>query len=208
MSSADAPARAAPRRRLGRRGTAAVEFATLAPLLGLLTFGTVDFVLFMRAQAKIDGAAVQLGQTVSQCETVSDPGDITDFWGLAQATLGGLGNVLPTGTGTVIISAVSSTANGHRVSWQRRSNTLHTSPVGTEGGAATIPGGYAVPAGQLLIVTEVFVPTQMPVLGTTLASIGMVPTTLRGVTFLLSRSPDPGAVGATPQSSSSKVCMQ
>lgn len=208
MRSADAPMRRVLRRCLGRRGTAAVEFATMAPLLGMLAFGTVDFVLFMRAQAKVDGAAVQLGQTVSQCETVADPADTTDFWALAQAALGGLGNVLPAGTGTVIVSAVSATANGHRVSWQRRSNTRHNSPVGTEGGAATIPGSYIVPAGQLLIVTEVFVPTEMPVLGTTLASIGMVPTTLRGVTFLLSRSPDPGAVSAAPLNSTTKVCMQ
>ena len=196
------------RRRLGRRGTSAAELAILAPVLALLIFATTDLVLYMRAQVKTEGAAVQVGQVVSQCRQISSPGDVTDFWLIAQAVLGSLADVSATGTGTVIVSAVfSNNAGSNRVAWQQRSNTRFNSVIGSAGGAATIPASYVVPANQVLIVTEVFAPTRPWVLSAVLMNAGVLPQTLRSASLYLSRAPDPTTVSAAPVNNANRVCM-
>lgn len=196
------------RRRLWRRGTAAAEFAILAPILALLIFATVDLVLYMRAQVKTEGAAVQVGQVVSQCRQISNPGDMTDFWLIAQTVLGNLADVSASGAGTVIVSAVFSNAAGsNRVAWQQRSNSRFNSAIGSAGGAATIPAGYVVPNGQVLIVTEVFAPARPWVLSAALMNTGVLPQTLRSASLYLSRAPDPTTVSAVPVNNANRVCM-
>ncbi len=194
--------------RLGRRGTSAAEFAILAPIIALLIFATVDLVLYMRAQVKIEGAAVQVGQVVSQCRQISSPGDVNDFWLVAQTVLGNVADVSAAGSATVIVSTVFSNATGNnRVAWQQRSNSRFNSAIGSAGGAATIPASYVVPTGQVLIVTEVFAPVRPWLLSGALMNAGVLPQTLRSASLYLSRAPDPTTVSAAPVNNANRVCM-
>lgn len=194
-------------RRFGRRGALAAEFALVVPVVALVLFATVDLVLFLRAQVKVESTAVQIGQAVSQCDRITTPGDVNAFWQAAQALIGGVADVSANGAGTVIITAVNSVAGANRVAWQVRSNARATSAIGSPGGAASIPAGYLVPSGQLLIATEVLAPVRPWILSGALMNAGVVPATLRGVSFYLSRSPDPSTVASAPVNNDARVCM-
>lgn len=193
--------------RQGRRGMGAVEFAILAPIIALIMMGAVDLMLFMRAQVKLEGTAVQVGQVVSQCDSITTPGDTADFWRLATTSLGGVAEVTSLSATTVIISGVNNVSNANRVAWQVKSKSAATSAIGNAGAAATIPGGYIVPTGQLMIVTEVASPAQIWVLSRLLMGLGVVQPTLAARTSYLSRTSDPSTVTSAPTSSSTKVCM-
>jgi Flp pilus assembly protein TadG len=52
-------------RRLGQRGTAAVEFALVAPLLLVLFIGTQEMLLLYRTQAKLNAMASSVAQMMS-----------------------------------------------------------------------------------------------------------------------------------------------
>ncbi len=207
------PRAAAPDRARGllgpwrRRGAGAVEFAILAPLIALIMMGAVDLMLFMRAQVKLEATAVQVGQVVSQCDRITTPGDTADFWRLATTSLGGVAEVTSLSATTVIISGVNNVSNANRVAWQVKSKSAATSAIGAAGGAATIPGGFIVPTGQLMIVTEVSSPSQIWQLSRLLMGLGIVTPTLTARTSYLSRTSDPATVTTAPQSSSTKVCM-
>ena len=190
-----------------RRGAGAVEFAILAPIIALIMMGAVDLMMFMRAQVKLEGTAVQVGQVVSQCDSITNPGDTADFWRLATTSLGGVAEVNSVSATTVIISGVTNVSNANRVAWQVKSKASATSAIGTAGGAATIPGGFVVPSGQVLIVTEVASPSQIWQLSRLLMGLGVVTPTLTARTSYLSRTSDPTTVASAPQSSSTKVCM-
>ncbi|MBX9700155.1 MAG: pilus assembly protein [Acetobacteraceae bacterium] len=192
--------------RLGARGALAAEFALVVPVVALMAFGTVDLVLFMRAQVKVEGTAVQVGQAVSQCRQISTP-DIAEFWRVAQTALSGVADVSASGPGTVIITAVNSNAAGNnRVAWQSRSNSRATSAIGSSG-AATLPAGYVVPGGQLMIVTEVYAPVRPWFLSAVLMNTGVLPQTLGATSLYLSRTPDPAAVTAGPAAGDAMACM-
>jgi Flp pilus assembly protein TadG len=210
MPSADAlalPTRRRAAARGDRRGSVAVEFAAVLPVLALLVTGAYDIVTLARAQLRLEAAAVQLGQIVSQCTAITSTGDTDRFWSYAQSILGRTGTVTGSGaTGAVIVSAVFQSGGVNRVAWQRRTGvTSFTSSVGTAGGTATIAAGFVVPLGQTLLVTEIFVPRQAYVLSERLMG-GTMPRTLRGITLFLSRAPDPVTLQAAPTTSTATSC--
>ena len=134
-----------------RRGLAAVEFGLVAPVLIVLALATADLVQFIRSQLRLDATAVQVGQLVSQCNSITDPGDINQVWTYAQRIVGGLGTVTgPNAQGAVIISAVYSLNGKNTLAWQKKTgNPTQTSSVGSlQGKAATITEGFVVPASQ------------------------------------------------------------
>jgi Flp pilus assembly protein TadG len=190
-----------------RRGTAAVEFGLLAPVLLLLAMWGTDLVNFMRAQMRLDSAALQLGQLVSQCNRIATPGDTDQFWSYAQRIVGNLGAVSGSGaTGSVIISAVAQISGTTQVVWQQRNGASgHASRIGTAGAAATLPGGFAVPTGQTLFVTEVFLPRDTWSLGTLFMG-GADQQTLRGATLFLTRAPDATALQQAPVANAQPDC--
>jgi Flp pilus assembly protein TadG len=198
-----------------RRGVAAVELALIAPLLALIMLGITDLVQFMRAQVRVETTAVQVGQTVSQCDAISSPGDTGQFWALAQGTLGSVATVRGAqttsgggATGAVVVTAVRNLNGANRVAWQVRTGAAtHASAIGSSGGAAALPGTYVVPPGQLLIVTEVFAPTQPRVLSRALMAIDALPQVLSATSMYLSRLPDATAVTQGPSNNSATVCM-
>ena len=189
-----------------RRGVAASEFALTAPVVALLMLGTVDLMLFMRAQVKVEGTAVQIGQIVSQCGRISTA-DVPDFWRLGTTLLSGVGEVTSSSSAAVIITAVRNNNSANTVAWQQKSKSSATSAIGGSSGAATIPAGYTVPAGQLLIVTEVAAPVRQFVLSQTLVAAGVLPQTLQATTLYLSRTPDPTTVTSAPVTQDQKLCM-
>jgi Flp pilus assembly protein TadG len=181
------------------RGSASVEFGLLAPALLLMALGATDLVNFMRAQMRVDSAALQLGQLVSQCNRITTPGDTDQFWTYAQRIVGNLGGVSGAGApGAVVISAVGVVNGANRVTWQQRSGSaLHASSIGAAGATASLPGNFTVPAGQTLFVTEVFLPREP----WSLASGFLGDATqqvLRGSTLFLTRAPDAPALQLAP----------
>ncbi|WP_237213929.1 TadE/TadG family type IV pilus assembly protein [Falsiroseomonas oryziterrae] len=202
--------------RLGRRGVAAVEFALVLPVLLILLLGTVDILTALRAQLRLETAAVQLGQIVSQCGRITDPtgqgnsGDLGQFWSHGQRMIGNLGTITGTGTdGAVIITAVRRrpNTNQNEVAWQRRTGSgNHASSVANAGQqgqpapantTATIAAGFVVPPNETLFVTEVTLNRTALLLRGPLVN-NALPQQLRGTTLFLSRSPIPGDLQNPP----------
>ena len=193
-----------------RRGVAAVEFAFIAPLLILLALATVDLVQFIRSQLRLDATAVQLGQLVSQCDSISN-GDVQQFWNYAQQIIGSLGQVTGdsrTTPGAVIISAVYSQNGANKLAWQvQTGNASQGSSVGGKiGGPAQIAENFTVPANQTLLVTEVYLPLQAWVFSSGFMG-NVLKTVLNGTTLYLTRASNAAAIQQTPKGSS-PVCTQ
>jgi Flp pilus assembly protein TadG len=199
------------RARLDKRGIVAVEFALVAPVLILLALATTDLVQLLRSQLRLDAAAVQLGQLVSQCNRITDSGDVNQFWTYAQRIVGSLGTVTGANAqGAVIISAVySPDGKKNTLAWQKKTgNAAQTSSVGlTPGNAATITEGFVVPAGQTLLVTEVSLPQQPWVLSARFMG-SVLPTVLNGTTLFLTRAPDAPSIQTPPVISPQPDCTK
>ena len=175
-----------------RRGVAALEFAVFAPVLIVLALATTDLVQFIRAQLRLDTTAVQVGQLVSQCNRITDPGDINQFWTYAKKVVGSLGTVTDANPqGGVIISAVySKDGTTNTLAWQKLTGNPQTSSVGTTvNSTATVSEGFVVPKGQTLLVTEVFLP-QTPWVFSAGFMGAVLPKVLNGTTLFLTRAPD------------------
>ena len=184
-----------------RSGVAAVEFAFVAPLLIILSLATADLVQYIRAQLRLDETAVQLGQVVSQCDSVSTA-DAQQFWNYAQQIMGSVGTVTgaaKTTPGAIIISAVySPDGKTNKVAWQLSTgNPLQGSSVGVAGGTAHITEGFIVPSGDTLLVTEVFLPLQPWVFSAGFMG-SVAATTLNGTTLYLTRASDASAIQQRP----------
>jgi Flp pilus assembly protein TadG len=189
-------------RRLGSRGVAAIEFAITLPVLVLLGLGMADLMQALRAQLRLEATAVQLGQIVSQCQRITNAGDVNNLYAHAQLLMGNLGPV--TGSvsprGVVIITAVRNVSNQNRVAWQVRSgaNTSGFSSTvagrtgntaAQSGDTAAIAGGLVVPAEETLLVTEVMLSRDALILnGQSVAAF--LPPVQRAATLFLSRAPD------------------
>ncbi len=183
----------------GRRGAAAIELVLMAPIFFLIALATTDVVRYFRAQLRVETVAVQLGQIVSQCRRITDPGDVSQFWTHATRIAGGVVDVNSGTGGAVIITAVGRNNNANRALWRKRTGntTIASSVATTVPGAATIAEGFVVPTGQTLFVTEVYAIVQPWILSAGL--IGTVlPNVLNGTTLFLSRAPDPTVLQTDP----------
>jgi len=72
--------------RRDRRGVSAVEFAFIAPVLIVAYFGVAELCGAMLAQRKAGHVASEIGDLVTQYQTVHDS-DITDFWAVGSAVM-------------------------------------------------------------------------------------------------------------------------
>jgi Flp pilus assembly protein TadG len=216
-------------RPLGSRGVAAVEFAFCAPVLVILTLICADLMTALRAQLRLETAAVQLGQIVSQCTPITPSGggtaltitttDVANFFSHGQLMIGSLGRVTNpanTAQGSITITAVRNNGSGaNQVAWQRRQGATgpnfastvangSTNPV-TEAAAntaANIANSFIVPTNETLMVTEIFLDRGALLLRGNL----VLPQTLRASTLFISRSTSPAAVQAAPTTSTSASC--
>ncbi len=192
-----------------RRGMVSVEAGLMAIPIALIVLGMTDVVNLFRAHLRVESAALQLGQLVSQCNIISTPGDTDQFWVYAQRIIGNLGAVTgANATGTVVVSAVGRVDNANQVAWQFRTGSgAHASEVGVAGGAATLAGGFQVPAGQTLFVTEVFLPHATWDTAVTHRLMDAPETrVLQGSTMFLTRAPDAPSLLLPPTASANPNC--
>jgi Flp pilus assembly protein TadG len=140
-----------------RRGSIAVEFALVAPILALLGLAVLDVVDFLRVSLRLERTAGELVNVVAQYETLRE-GDFATIFDLA-------GRVAApyriTGSdGAVILTSIADLGTGARVMWQRRQGSGgYASAFGTEGGVATIPARSAdltLAIGQGALAAEIF----------------------------------------------------
>lgn len=189
-----------------RRGVATVEMALVAPIVLLLIAGTVDVVRHLRAHLRVETAAVQIAQIVSQCTRINAPGDTDRLWSYGQAVAGNIVDLRSTnGTGAIVVSAISMVGNAPQVRWQQRSgNPTYSSRFGTPGNTAILSDNMTVPAGQTLFAVEVTGASQAWVFGS--GMMGSLLGQLTGVTMYLSRATDPTQLQAAPTNSTARAC--
>lgn len=203
---------------LGRRGVVAIEFAVVLPFLIILVMATADILTALRSQMRLEATAVQIGQIVSQCTRIHNPGDVNEFWEHGQSIVGNLGTVTGTGAqGAIVITAVRRVSNANQVAWQLRTGSgAHDSTVANGGSvgartpaaagtAATLRGGFVVPDRETLIVTEVSLNRTALVLRQSVVG-NSLPTQLRAATLFLSRMFDATPMQTPPTNNSNPFC--
>lgn len=199
------PLRAAER----RRGSVATELALMAPLLFIVALCTTDLIRVFRAQLRMEMVAVQIGQIVSQCPRITDPGDLAEFWGHAARIADGRVDVNSPAGGAIVISAISQADNANRLNWQRRAGNASAVSAFGGGGAPVIRGrgnqSFLVPAGQTLFATEVFAIVRPWTISAGLIGTAL-PSEIFGITMFLSRAPDPTRLQAVPLNSNARDC--
>lgn len=146
-----------PDRRRRRRGSVAVEFTLLAPILALLGLAVLDVVDFLRVALRLERTAGEVVNVVAQYQALreTDFATIFDLAGRVAAPYR-----VTTADGAVILTGLANTGTGPTVLWQRRQGSGgYASAFGTEGGAATIPARSAdlsLAIGQGALVAEIF----------------------------------------------------
>ncbi|WP_137123680.1 TadE/TadG family type IV pilus assembly protein [Roseomonas sp. HF4] len=149
--------RSPPPDRRRRRGSIAVEFTLVAPILAMLGLAVLDVVDFLRISLRIERTAGEVANIVAQYEVLPEAefatlfdlaGRIADPWRVTQDD------------GAVILTGLANQGQGTVVLWQRRAGSSgYPSAFGAEGGVATIParsGDLVLASGQGAVVTEVF----------------------------------------------------
>lgn len=192
--------------RIGRRGVVIAEFALVAPIFFLIALATTDVIQVFRAQLRAETVAVQIGQIVSQCRSMT-AGDFTRLWTHAQNIGGDVIDVNSSNGGAMMVSGVGRNSNANRLYWQRRTgNVSAQSRLGTTvNGTATISDSFIVPDGQALMVTEVYSTVRPFVLSAGLIG-SVLPATIYGTTLFLTRAPEPTTLLTAPSTSTTPEC--
>lgn len=136
------------------RGVAAAEFALIAPLLAMLMLCTADVTFYVRTKLKLDTAASELAQAVTQYQQLYSD-DFTTLFSAAQLLAG---TVPVSGQfGATIISGITNRAGTPTIAWQQVSGGPgFKSQFGVAGATPRLPAGYVPPIGNSLVVTEVY----------------------------------------------------
>ncbi|MFQ3622351.1 MAG: TadE/TadG family type IV pilus assembly protein [Acetobacteraceae bacterium] len=155
-------------------GAAAVEFALVAPLLGLLLLATADAALFLRTYFRVDRVATELANVMSQhpAGRVSAADAVRYFSGptalyfTGAQTIAGDGISVTSPPGTTIITVIEgrpeTETHRHVVAWQcRRGATSVPSRFGSIESVNPLPGGFVLAPGQTVFVVEVAAPARL-----------------------------------------------
>lgn len=140
-----------------RRGSVAVEFTLVAPVLALLGLAVLDVVDFLRVSLRLERTAGEVANVLAQHQSLreADFAAVFDLAGRIAAPYRVTG-----ADGAVVVSGLANQGPGPAVLWQRRAGSPgHASAFGTQGGAATIPARSAdlvLAIGQGAVVAEVF----------------------------------------------------
>ena len=149
-----------------RRGTAALEFAILAPVLLMLLLSGTDLSLWLLRKYRMDNtastianmvaAAQQLSATAfpaSYCSTTASSLNYFAISSQVAAPMAVCGN-----SGATIISGITNNGTKTTIAWQERTGNATSFPslFGAAGGVPVFPSGYTVPSGHSLIVAEVY----------------------------------------------------
>lgn len=140
-----------------RRGSVALEFTLVAPILALLGLAVLDVVDFLRTALRLERAAGEVANVVAQYEVLNEAEFVTLFDLVARVAHP---YRVTQADGAVILSGLANPGSGAVVLWQRRAGSAgYASAFGTEGGPATIPprsADLSLPSGQGAVVAEVF----------------------------------------------------
>lgn len=137
-----------------RRGAVAVEFALIMPVLVGLLLAIVEVGRYAILYQKLDRLASTMGDLVAQAQIIST----TDVNNLMSAVPHILTPFTLGTNGKVIVSSVGLVSGVAKVNWQRTGGGTYAgiSKVGAQGATAALPAGMTVPAGESLIVAEVY----------------------------------------------------
>lgn len=137
-----------------RRGTAAVEFALLLPLLLILLLGLADLGLWLRSGARLGRVAGELCDVIARQNSL----DLAGLTALAAAGQRMAGNIDISGSqGATIISAVQGSGGANTMLWQKRfGSSRFSSRFGTAGSGVVLPGQVLLRSGDTAILTELF----------------------------------------------------
>lgn len=155
-------------RGLGRRGSPAVEFALVAPLLGLLALAAIDAALVLRAAFRLDRTATELAIAMSGHPTgdlsAADVRRFLDgpaplYFAAAQAIAG---ESMPVTSDpgvtivTLLVGGETGNAGRNRIVWQcRRGSPRLPSRFGDSEAFDPLPDGARLPPGAAAVVVEV-----------------------------------------------------
>lgn len=186
----------------------------MVPVFFIVVLAVADVIRVFRAQIRMEMIAVQIGQIVSQCNRITNPGDVDQFWAHAMRIGGPLVDVNSLTGGSMIISAVSqnTATSQNRIDWRLRTGNPGTTSVlgpagvgGTPNLRGTANAAFLAPAGQTLFVFE----ANAVVLPWTL-SAGLIgtalPARIGGVTLFLTRSAEPATLQVAPANSPTRDC--
>jgi Flp pilus assembly protein TadG len=138
------------------RGSSAVEFAVILPMMLVLFFGTVELSNGVAADRKVTLTARTLSDLTSQATQVSDT-DISNAFTASTAIMA----PYPSGPIKAIISEIAIDATGKAtISWSKASNTT-AHAVGST--VTTLPPALAVPSTYLIWGEATY--TYTPVVG-------------------------------------------
>jgi Flp pilus assembly protein TadG len=153
----------------GCRGTAALEFAIMAPVLALLLLAGTDLSLWFLKKFRLDNTASEVGNLVAEASTLtltafpagycSTNATSLNYFAIASQ----LASPLPVcGTdmvnaGATIISGITNNGAKTTIVWQQRTGSdQFKSQFGTAGTTPAFPPGYSLPSGHSIIATEIY----------------------------------------------------
>lgn len=140
-----------------RRGSVAIEFVLVAPVIAMLGLAVLDVVDFLRVTLRLERTAGEVANIVAQYEMLTES-DVAALFDLAARIAAP--HRVTQADGAVILSGLANQGSGTVVLWQRRAGAGgYASAFGTQGGPATIPPRSAdlvLTSGQGAIVAEVF----------------------------------------------------
>lgn len=140
-----------------RRGSVALEFTLVAPILALLGLAVLDVVDFLRVGLRLERTAAEVANVLAQHQSLREE-DFATVFDLA-ARIAAPYRVTDT-DGAVVVSGLANQGLGPVVLWQRRIGAGgYASAFGVQGGAATIPtrsSDLVLAIGQGAVVAEAF----------------------------------------------------
>ena len=135
----------------------------MTPVLAVLALATVDLVTYIRTDFRLEQVTTQMAEVITQCQALNSPGDTNRFLAEVNVMTGSLNITDPIGSGSFIMTGIVPGSNGAAatIAWQYSfGNPLYGSSLCggaltcAAGAQATLPNSYAIPAKQVLIVTE------------------------------------------------------
>ena len=134
------------------RGFAAAEFALWLPLILLILFGCFEATRYIMIHQKLDRAATQVADLVSQAEALT-ASQLDDIYDAANAQMEPYDLA---SQGEIIVSSVLRTGGTDTVTWQRTYGSAGgSSQIGAEGGPAALPNNFFLTDNESSIVAEV-----------------------------------------------------
>jgi Flp pilus assembly protein TadG len=133
--------------RKSQKGLAAIEFAFIAPVLGILLVGTIDVCNALSCKQKVTSVASSVADLVAQTPTVSTT-DLTNIYAAANAII----YPFPTSGATIVVSSILSDGAGNgTVAWSNAStgtglakNSAFAVPTGLMSASSCAKGACSV----------------------------------------------------------------